>query len=91
MVRSGVNLSLSNNNVGDVLDEINRQRKSLIELIQWGRLFGGSVGIMMFDNMKDEDYAKPIDISKLKKAKKSSCVSDGICHGAFSCICDYYD
>lgn len=69
MVRCGINLSLSNNDVAIVLDEINLQRKSLIELIQWGRLFGGSVGIMMFDNMKDEDYAKPIDILKLKKAK----------------------
>lgn len=70
MVRSGINLSLSNNNVAEVLDEVNSQRKSLIELIQWGRLYGGSVAIMMFDNLNDEDYAKPIDIAKLRKAKQ---------------------
>lgn len=70
MVRSGINLSLADDKKTDVLDEISKQRKSLIELIQWGRLFGGSVGIMMFDNLKDEDYSKPVDINKLRKAKK---------------------
>lgn len=70
MVRSGINLSLADDKKTDVLDELSKQRKSLIELIQWGRLFGGSVGIMMFDNLKDEDYSKPIDINKLRKAKK---------------------
>ena len=70
MVRSGVNLSLGDDKKTDVLDELSKQRKSLIELIQWGRLFGGSVGVMMFDNLKDEDYGKPIDVNKLKKAKR---------------------
>jgi len=69
MVRSGINLNLDNNNVDEVLDIVKRQRKSLIELIQWGRLFGGSVAVVMFDNMNDEDYVKPIDIVKLRKAK----------------------
>ena len=72
MIRSGINLSLTNNNVANVLDEVNRHRKNLIELIQWGRLFGGSIAVMMFDNLKDEDYSKPIDIIKLRKAKKMS-------------------
>lgn len=70
MVRSGITLSLSNADVVDILDEVNKHKKNLIELIQWGRLFGGSIAVIMFDNLKDEDYAKPIDIIKLKAAKK---------------------
>lgn len=72
MVRSGINLSLDNQKIDEVLSLVKKQRKNLIELIQWGRLFGGSVAIMMFDNLEDEDYAKPIDIAKLKKAKTMS-------------------
>ena len=72
MVRSGITLELDNEKLNDVLNEVKKHRKSLIELIQWGRLFGGSVAVMMFDNMKDEDYGKPIDISTLRKAKVMS-------------------
>ena len=72
MVRSGINLSLDNQKIDEVLSLVKKQRKNLIELIQWGRLFGGSVAIMMFDNLEDEDYAKPIDIAKLRQAKTMS-------------------
>lgn len=69
MVRSGINLSLDNNNSVKVLAELKKHRKSLIELIQWGRLFGGSIAVMMFDNLNDDDYKKPINITTLKNAK----------------------
>lgn len=70
MVRSGVNLNLDNiEKQNEVYDILYAQRKNLIELIQWGRLFGGSVAIVMFDNLEDADYAKPIDINKIRKAK----------------------
>lgn len=72
MVRCGINLDLDNERIDDVLTIVKKQRKNLIELIQWGRLFGGSVAVVMFDNMDDEDYGKPIDILKLKKAKVMS-------------------
>ena len=72
MVRSGINLSLDNEKIATVLDEVKKQRKSLIELIQWGRLFGGSVAVVMFDNYNDEDYSKPLNITKLKQSKNMS-------------------
>ena len=72
MVRSGINLDLDNEQIDNVLSLVKKQRKNLIELIQWGRLFGGSIAVMMFDNMKDDDYAKPLDIAKLRKAKVMS-------------------
>lgn len=48
---------------------IKKSRFDMIQLLQWGALFGGSVAIMMFDNMKDEDYASKMDWNKIKKAK----------------------
>lgn len=72
MVRSGITLDLDNENVDEVLNLVKKQRKSLIELIQWGRLFGGAVAVIMFDNMEDADYGKPLDILKLRKAKVMS-------------------
>lgn len=68
MVRSGVTLNTSEN-VDDVYKDLFKLRPQLIELIQWGRLFGGSVAVMLFDNMNDEDYAKPLDIYKISKSK----------------------
>ena len=72
MVRSGITLDLDNEQIDEVLNDIKKQRKNLIELIQWGRLFGGAVAVIMFDNMDDNDYAKPLDINKLRKAKVMS-------------------
>lgn len=69
MVRSGIDLQIDSKYISKIMQEVDKHKKSLIELVQWGRLFGGSVAVMMFDNMKDEDYAKPIDISKLRQAK----------------------
>lgn len=69
MVRSGIELYSDSDKHKEVLDEIKKHNKSLIELIQWGRLFGGAVAVMMFDNFKDEDYEKPIDVKKLQKSK----------------------
>lgn len=72
MVRSGVELQTDSERRIDIIDKVQGQRKSLIELIQWGRLYGGAIGVMMFDCMKDDDYAKPIDALKIQRAKKLS-------------------
>ena len=48
---------------------LKKARFDLIQLLQWGALFGGSVAVMMFDNLTDKEYAKRMDYSKIKKAK----------------------
>ncbi len=48
---------------------IKKARFDLIKLLQWGALFGGAGAVMMFDNMKDEDYAHPMNWNKIKQAK----------------------
>lgn len=48
---------------------IKKARFDLIKLLQWGALFGGAGAVMMFDNMKDEEYAQPMNWAKIKQAK----------------------
>lgn len=44
-------------------------RFDMIQLLQWGGLFGGSIAVMMFDNVKDEEYALPMNRQKISQAK----------------------
>lgn len=69
-VRCGITLSLDNAEAKDkIFKDLKKYRSDLINLLQWGALFGGSVAVCMFDNFKDEDYAKPLSVAKLKSAK----------------------
>lgn len=53
----------------NVLTTLNRHREDFIELLCWGALFGGAISVLMFDNMNDEDYAKPMNLEKLRSHK----------------------
>jgi phage-related protein (TIGR01555 family) len=55
---------------------VSRYRYDLIQLLQWGALFGGSVGVMMFDGVKDEDLAKPIDLDRIRGKRMRLYVTD---------------
>lgn len=66
MVRPGITLQLEHQNKDDVERILKGARTKLIELIQWGRLFGGSVAVVMFDKLADEDYSKPMEKSIIK-------------------------
>lgn len=71
MVRSGITI----NGITDkekekkIYTELKRKSFDLIQILQWGALYGGSVGVMMFDNLNDDDYALPLSINKLRQAK----------------------
>lgn len=68
MVRCGITLS-GEEDKANIYRELKKQRFNLIQLCQWGALFGGSVAVVMFDNLQDEDYSKPISIQKIKQAR----------------------
>ena len=68
-VRCGITLQGGNKKFDEIYRKMKKYRFDFIQLLQWGALFGGSVAVMMFDNMKNEDYAKPIDIAKAKQSK----------------------
>lgn len=67
-IRCGVRLE-GNEDKSKVYEYLNKARFDLIQLLQWGALFGGSVAVMMFDNLRDEDYGNKMDYSKIKKSK----------------------
>lgn len=53
-----------------------RHKQELINILRWGSLFGGSIGVMMFDNLSDEDYSKPINKEKIKGRRMRIYVTD---------------
>ena len=67
-IRCGVTLQ-GNSDFSKVYTYINQARFDMIQLLQWGALFGGSVAVMMFDNIKDEEYAHPMNKNKIKQSK----------------------
>lgn len=73
-IRCGI--SILNNSLEDKKQEILRwysnYSEELIEILQWGALFGGSVGVCLFDTFKDDkDYEKSIttNLQKIRQAK----------------------
>ena len=67
-IRCGITIQ-GNGDYEAVYRRLKKHRFDLIQLLQWGALFGGSIACLMFDNMLDEDYEKPMDYNKIKKAK----------------------
>ena len=73
-IRCGItitNKSLTDEQKEAALNWYNLYSNNLIELLQWGALFGGAIAVCLFDSFKDEDYKKSItqNISKLKSSK----------------------
>lgn len=68
MVRCGITIS-GEQDKSEIYRELKKHRFNLIQLCQWGALFGGSVAVVMFNNLQDKDYAKPIDVNKIRQAK----------------------
>lgn len=69
MIRCGITLQGTNAKYGEVLRKMKSHRFDFIQLLQWGSLFGGSVACILFDNFDDEDYKRPMNIKKARKAK----------------------
>lgn len=53
-----------------------RYKADLIRLLMWGSLFGGSVAVMMFDTVSDEEMSKPLNREKIKGARMRLYVTD---------------
>lgn len=70
-VKCGITIRCESEKKKDVYTQFNKSRSSIIRLLKWGALFGGSIAVVMFDTFKDEDYKKDIsqNINKIKSAK----------------------
>lgn len=74
-IRCGItvdNASLKDEQKKEIYDFYKEISNDLIDIAKWGALFGGSIGVVVFNNFEDKDYAEPIskNISKIKAAKK---------------------
>ena len=73
-IRCGI--TINNESLTNQYDDIYKWYKKystdLIEILKWGALFGGSIGVCLFDNFNDDDYSKSIttNIKKVQSAKK---------------------
>lgn len=53
-----------------------RYKFDMIQLLQWGALFGGSIGVMMFDGIPDEKMKDPINRKLIQRRKMRIYVTD---------------
>lgn len=67
MVKNGVTFA-GNAVYAPIHAVLKRYRNDFTQLIQWGALFGGSIAVILLDNVSDKDYSKPMRASKLKSA-----------------------
>lgn len=64
-IRCGINIEGSYDKT-EIYKKLKTYRDDLIQLLQWGALFGGSVAVAMFNNFDEKDYLQPISINKKK-------------------------
>lgn len=70
-----VNLELNISGIksGDQLSRLKKEYNSLkfnlIQLLMWGALFGGSVGVMLFDNVALDQMDKPLSVKIVENSK----------------------
>lgn len=69
-IRCGITLqNVTADESKKIYKDLKQYRFDLIQLLQWGALYGGSVAVMMFDNLNDKDYSLPMIDKKIKQSK----------------------
>ena len=74
-VNSGFTLN-GHENYDKVYKAFNKCKNKVIELLMWGALFGGSVAVILFDGITDEELEKPIKKDRIKGKNFKLYVSD---------------
>lgn len=68
-VRCGITIQMKSDKLTEVYRQMKKFRTDFINLLQWGALYGGSIACMMFNNVDDNDYEKPMSDYKLRHSK----------------------
>lgn len=70
-VKAGITIQGEVQDKNAINKSIKLYRDDMIQLFTWGRLFGGSIAVVMFDNFQDDDYSKPLQMNmkKIREAK----------------------
>lgn len=53
-----------------VYADLKRHRSDFIDLAKWGALFGGSVAVIIFDNINDDEYREPMRADTIRNSKR---------------------
>lgn len=69
-IKCGITI-ISQQDVKPAYTYVNKARTDLINLLQWGSLFGGALAVVMMDTFSDDDYVNSasINIKKIKSTK----------------------
>lgn len=65
-----------NKDYTDIYKAVRQYNPDLIQLLSWGALFGGSVGVMLFDGIPDEDLAKPLNKKLIRGRRMRLYITD---------------
>jgi len=68
-ISCGITLNLKDK-VEDVMTEYRIHQPELINLVRWGRLFGGAVSVVLLSDTKNKDLVKPISQSEINAKTK---------------------
>lgn len=72
MVKLGVDVKIEDSEKKKKVEErLLKHSSDMTNIFKWGALYGGSIGVMMFNGLKKEDYAQPINLV-LDKLHKST-------------------
>lgn len=70
MIDAGIEIHSNDKNIEKVINDIASHRSDFINLLKWGYLYGGSVAVMLLDNIVDDsEYAKPMNVNRLQACK----------------------
>lgn len=65
-----------NEDYTEIYKAYEKYKSELINLLKWGALFGGAIGVIMFEGFKAEDYAKPLSPAMIKGKRFKIYVTD---------------
>lgn len=91
IVKLGVLINMKNVDKKPFVEaQIRKQKTKLSYLFKMGHLYGGSIAVMMFDGLTDDDYAKGME-SSINKIRKSKVMRLYITDRWYGLACDYND
>ena len=75
MIASGFTLH-GDKDYSRIYKAYNRYKNQLNDLLKWGALFGGSIAVILFENIKNEDLKKPLIKSNIKNKRFKLYITD---------------
>lgn len=75
MITAGFTLR-GQNDYTNIYKAYNRFKTQMLDLLKWGALFGGSIGILLFEGIQNKDLEKPLVPAELKGKRFKVYVTD---------------